>query len=393
MIIWSRFPKTVTSTVALLHNTSCKNKDVIPEWLNACSKLGLDPLKNRFHAPIVFHENYSFPNWPTEYTFPMDKFASLAHFLVKNCRKSNPHHSSLSRPIVRSYDDFFRPLDYDDVIWEWFEQPTGPIDKIFLHRFLSGSLSKEECRYIGFREQTSRNELIERTVLEVVGTILTCQLALQYGIASNTAGGTHHASPDRGAGYTILNDLAVSSNYLTNLSLHKGCLPKYVEKVLIVDCDVHQGDGTAKFMNIIGTHRVSTLSIHCKDNYPYPKATSTYDIGLPSKCSDEDYMNALQPALLKAIEETKPNFILYDAGVDVYKYDTLGKFLLSLEGIRNRDRWVLETCLKKKIPVAAVIGGGYDKNLNLLSQRHAIVHEECAYLWRKYKLWQNSYQT
>jgi len=158
---------------------SCLSRNLQPELLTAHSKLGLDPSTNRFHAPIVYHENYSFDNWPKHYTFPMDKFARLAHCLVTNCKASNPHHSTLSRPLVRSYNDFFRPLDLQHVPWEWFQQPTGPIDFRFLKQFLSGQLTKEQCRLIGFREQTSRPELIERTVLEVIGTMLTCQLALQ----------------------------------------------------------------------------------------------------------------------------------------------------------------------------------------------------------------------
>lgn len=351
----------------------------------ACSKLGLDPSKNRFHAPIVYHERYSFKDWPQSHTFPMDKFRALANCLVSNCKKTNPEHSMLSRPLVKSYDDFFRPIDFQDVDWDWFQ----PVDSDFLHRFLSGCLDEKECRYIGFREQTSRPELIERTVLEVMGTILTCQLALKYGIASNAAGGTHHATPTSGAGYTILNDLAIAANYLTSPQLHKGVLPKVINKVLVIDCDVHQGDGTAKFAHVIGSDRLITLSLHCKDNYPFKKAHSFYDIDLPAKTSDEFYMKELEAAVTRAIEETNPDFILYDAGVDVYKYDTLGKFHISLDGLRKRDRFVLETCAKRSIPVASVIGGGYDKNLNLLSFRHAIVHEESAYVWRKYRMWES----
>ena len=146
---------------------------------SACSKLGLDPSSNRFHAPIVYHENYSFPDWPQGHTFPMDKFKELALCLTTNCQASNPLYSTLSRPLVRSNADFFRPLDFKDTPKEWFQQPTGPIDLHYFQQFLSGSFSKEQSKKIGFRGQVSRRELIERTVLEVVGTILTCQLALQ----------------------------------------------------------------------------------------------------------------------------------------------------------------------------------------------------------------------
>jgi len=161
------------------------------------------------------------------------------------------------------------------------------------------------------------------------------------------------------------------------------------KKVLIIDCDVHQGDGTAKFTSnaIISPERMVTLSIHCQDNYPFEKAMSTYDIGLPQNCTDDSYMVSLKHAILRALKETRPDFVLYDAGVDVYERDKLGRLCISLKGMRQRDRWVLETCVQHNIPVAAVIGGGYDKDINALARRHAIVHEECAYLWRKYKMW------
>jgi acetoin utilization deacetylase AcuC-like enzyme len=369
--------------------------------LSACSKLGVHPSLNRFHAPIVYHEHYSFDDWPQHHTFPMDKFARLAECLTTNCRRINPEGSTLSRPVVRSYSDFFRPLDsiVDVPLGLWFEQPTGPIDPTFLNAFLEGTLTKEECRYVGFREQTPRPELIERTVLEVVGTILACQLALQFGIASNAAGGTHHATPTRGAGYTILNDLAIASNYLTNPFVHQGDVPSHIQKVLVIDCDVHQGDGTAKFGRngtkndesaVIAEGRMATLSLHCKDNYPHPKAHSTYDIGLAKNMGDEEYMQQLEQAVELALEEQQPDFVLYDAGVDIYEHDTLGRLKVSMEGMRQRDRFLLHSCVSRGIPVAAVIGGGYDKDVHALARRHAIVHEECAFQWRKHKMWQQA---
>jgi acetoin utilization deacetylase AcuC-like enzyme len=245
--------------------------------------------------------------------------------------------------------------------------------------------------------------LIERTLLEVAGTVLTCQLALQYGIASNLAGGTHHATFNYGSGYTILNDLAIASNYLTNPIFHKQyshsmssskniTAAALRKTVLVIDCDVHQGDGTAKFTSqgIIPSERMVTLSIHCQDNYPFPKATSTYDVGLPSNIRDEDYLEAVQLSVTRALNEWNPDFVLYDALVDIYESDSLGKFCISMDGIRQRDRWILDTCVMRKIPIAAVIGGGYDKNPHALAQRHAILHEECAHIWRTYKMWMTS---
>mmetsp|Transcript_7750 Transcript_7750/g.11101 ORF Transcript_7750/g.11101 Transcript_7750/m.11101 type:complete len:415 (+) Transcript_7750:57-1301(+) len=375
-------------TLRWSHSISSLAEDTTnTDSLLATSSFGLDPKENRFHAPIVNHENYSFSNWPENHTFPMDKFARLAHALTTTCKK-NHSQSNLPRPLVRQESDFFRPLDLENVPREWLAEPTGPINPDFLDRFLNGELDEAERRYIGFREQTSRPELIERTVLEVAGTVLASQLAYKYGIASNVAGGTHHAHRDMGAGYTILNDLAVTANFLTDEELNGGSV-RGIKRVLVIDCDVHQGDGTAKFGDL-GNRRLSTLSIHCASNYPQLKANSTYDIGLPDGCADEEYLETLEKSVNLALKEVEPDFVLYDAGVDIYDKDKLGRLKVSEDGIRARDRWVLERCVQGGIPVVAVVGGGYDKDVDALARRHAIVHEECAYIWRKYKMFQKS---
>lgn len=377
------------------------------------SRLGLDPSTNRFHAPLVYHDGYSsVPNWPTKHTFPMMKFERISHALLTTTSKTVAS-SNLPRPLVRSKEDFFRPPDFADVpIEEWLDllnhktdgdnstarsrNEGDAIDDLtventikndFGHRFLRRQLTREEARIIGFREQTHRPELVERTVLEVAGTVLTAQLALKYGIAANLAGGTHHAHPKGGAGYTILNDLAITANLMTISSTKTN--QNRVERVLVIDCDVHQGDGTAEYSKLWSNDgRFFTLSIHCESNYPFQKKTSTYDIGLPDHCDDQGYLSALEKSVNLAIREVRPDLVLYDAGVDVYKHDTLGRLDLTEEnGIRKRDRWVLDRCVSLGIPVAAVVGGGYDKDIDALGRRHAIVHEECAYVWRKHKLW------
>jgi len=313
----------------------------------------------------------------------MPKFAALAHEVL-HTYKGNCPSSSLPRPLVNTASDFFRPLNFQNILDKgWI---TDVCDADFLERFLQGTLSTEACRRIGFREETSRPELIKRTVLEVGGTVLACQLALRYGIASNLAGGTHHAHPHGGAGYTIINDLAVAAYVLTTVS--------NVERVLVVDCDVHQGDGTALFGRQDRFYdKLFTLSLHCASNYPHPKQLSTIDIPLDDGLEDKDYLDVLSDALEKAIESVQPGFVLYDAGVDVFKGDVLGRLSLSEAGIRQRDRYVLNSCVAKGIPVAAVIGGGYDKHLQQLARRHAIAHEECAHVWRKFKMWDSEYCT
>jgi acetoin utilization deacetylase AcuC-like enzyme len=350
------------------------------------SRLGLDPMQNRFHAPIVYHERYSFADWPPHHTFPMNKFERIAHALQTTCKKNNTATvvSNLSRPIVRSPDDYFRPLDLAQIpIHDWL---SSIMDADFVHRFLQGQLTPLEIKSIGFgTEQTHRPELVERTVLEVAGTILTCQLARRHGIASNVAGGTHHAHPNGGAGYTIFNDLAVAANVLLTTRLNS-IRNSVLHRVLVIDCDVHQGDGTAQFSNIIPG--LFTLSLHCESNYPTPKiAKSTFDVGIRDGCRDDEYLDVLQTSVNHAIATTRPDFVLYDAGVDIYEHDRLGRLHISEDGIRQRDRFVLDRCVAAGIPVAAVVGGGYDRDVDALARRHAIVHEECAYVWRKYSMW------
>jgi acetoin utilization deacetylase AcuC-like enzyme len=338
----------------------------------------------------------------------MNKFHRIANALLTTCQKTHST-SPLPRPLVRCEEDFFRPLNLNDVpIDQWI---SGPIDTDFVQRFMKGQLTIEECRYIGFREQTGRPELIERTVLEVAGTVLACQLACHYGIAANVAGGTHHAHSTGGAGYTILNDLAVAAYVLTannhnngiqninnranNIGQNMDSLPiaidlggRIIQRVLVIDCDVHQGDGTAKIgaMPLL-KDKLFTLSMHCASNYPKLKAHSTYDVGLPDGMQDDEYLEVLRENVNHAIEEINPDFVLYDAGVDVYKNDRLGRLNLSEDGIRYRDRFVLDRCVSLGIPVAAVVGGGYDQDVDALARRHAIVHEECSHVWRKYKMW------
>ena len=225
------------------------------------------------------------------------------------------------------------------------------------------------------------------------GTVLAAQLALRYGIASNAAGGTHHATPLRGAGYTIINDLAVTAHLLTQCDDDNddgvfGGREKR-RRVLVVDCDVHRGDGTAASMERFPAGSFFTLSLHCKDNYPRMQGVpSTWDVGIASGCRDEEYLEKLENALCVAWEEARPDFVLYDAGVDIYTEDKLGRLKISEEGIRRRDRMVLDWCVGEGVPVVAVIGGGYDEDVDALARRHAIVHEECGHVWRKYQMWE-----
>jgi len=345
----------------------------------------------------VYHEDYSFADWPPEHTFPMNKFERLANAIL-----TSPITDLNDDPLVLDPSHFFRPLDYTSTnlatIQKWL---CGPLNATFVDRFLQGRLTAEEVRLIGFREQTYRPELIRRTVLELAGTLLTAHLACQYGVAANLAGGTHHAHHEMGAGYTILNDLVVTAHQMTttttttnspgsttSISLGNNSA-SVLQRVLVIDCDVHQGDGTARCMQEIPSlsGKLFTLSLHCESNYPHPKARSTFDVGLPDKMKDEAYLKVLHESVDHAITKVQPDLVLYDAGVDVYRHDKLGRLHVSEEGIRKRDRYVLEACVSRNIPVAAVIGGGYDSDEDALARRHAILHEECSKVWRERKMW------
>ena len=374
----------------------------------ATSRLGLNPYQNTRHAPTVYHEHYSCPNWPVKHTFPMSKFEQTAYSLLTDSDNflvlQQNKESNVDKPLISSVDDFYRPLDVVNFPLSFM---TPPIQSDYLHNFLAGSLTKEECRQIGFREQTSRPELIERTVLEVAGTVLTAQLALRYGLACNVAGGTHHADASRGKGFTILNDLAVASRLMTwseddydgsdttddnNIdSLNKLYRGKQcVERVLVVDCDVHQGDGTATFHyqgNLLHD-KLFTLDLHAENNWPFEKETPTYDVPLPDGCTDEAYLTVLSTSLEKALNEVQPQLVLYNAGVDPYHADKLGRLSLSLQGLLDRDLYVIQTCVDRGLPVACVVGGGYSKDVREVAQRHALVHRVCAKVWRDNKMWE-----
>eukprot|EP00200_Dunaliella_tertiolecta_P002901 CAMPEP_0202348356 /NCGR_PEP_ID=MMETSP1126-20121109/6320_1 /ASSEMBLY_ACC=CAM_ASM_000457 /TAXON_ID=3047 /ORGANISM="Dunaliella tertiolecta, Strain CCMP1320" /LENGTH=240 /DNA_ID=CAMNT_0048940029 /DNA_START=373 /DNA_END=1095 /DNA_ORIENTATION=+ len=239
------------------------------------------------------------------------------------------------------------------------------------------TLNDEQIRRIGFGVACMRNpDVVERTLAEVAGTLLTARLALQHGLAVNTAGGTHHAYPAAGSGFCILNDLAVTAKVL----LSEGA----VQRVAVLDLDVHQGDGTAVCLQ--DEPRAPTLSVHCQSNFPARKAVSTLDVGLPDKMDDQGYMRMLSELIPGVLQEWKPDLVLYDAGVDVHKQDSLGRLSLSDQGLARREAMVLDTCLSAGIPVAGVVGGGYDPDLGVLAERHMHLHRCALAMWRDYKL-------
>jgi acetoin utilization deacetylase AcuC-like enzyme len=251
-------------------------------------------------------------------------------------------------------------------------------------RFRSTTHSPTEAATIGFKGPLI-SRVIPRTLAEISGTCLALSLALEFGLSSSVAGGTHHAFPGRGSGYTVLNDLAVAAHW----AIADPAVP--VERVLVVDLDVHQGDGTAAFSRLPPLRgKLLTLSLHGADNFPLRKEESTWDVPLPTGAGDEEYMAALKPALERAVEEGRPDAVLYDAGVDALGEDRLGKLSLTPGGLRERDRHVIGYVVGRGIPCACVVGGGYNRDLGRLAEMHSIVHYEAARVWRERKMYKRS---
>lgn len=219
-------------------------------------------------------------------------------------------------------------------------------DPDYLARVLEGRLSAAEQRSIGFPWSP---QMVERSRRSAGATLAACRVALAEGCAFNLAGGTHHAARDRGAGFCVFNDAAVSA-----LTLRAEASAK---RIAILDCDVHQGDGTARIL--AGEPGVLTCSLHGARNYPFDKAQSDLDIELPDGCADDAYLDALESALTTIFERFRPDLLIYLAGADPYAGDRLGRLALSIDGLAERDRRVFSRCRQASLPVAVAMAGGY----------------------------------
>lgn len=244
----------------------------------------------------------------------------------------------------------------------WLEAAHDPA---YVAAVLSASVAKAIERRIGFAVTPA---VARRAILSPGGTWLAAKLALEYGYAANAAGGSHHALPDSGAGYCVFNDLAVAALRL----LGEGD----ARRILIVDLDVHQGDGTAAIL--AGRADIATLSIHAEKNFPVRKAQSTMDIALPDGTGDVAYLAALVPALNAMIERLRPELILYQAGVDVHRDDKLGRLGLTDAGIAARDNVVAGRARVLGIPLASALGGGYGHDVHAVAARHAATMRNLA---------------
>jgi len=238
---------------------------------------------------------------------------------------------------------------------------SGPHDAEYVRAVLDGVLSRERQRRIGL---PLTPEIIRRARAVCGGTLLAARLALTHGLACNTAGGSHHAGPDFGAGFCIFNDVAVAAQAL----LDEGA----VRRILVVDLDVHQGDGTA--LIFAGDTRVFTFSMHADRNFPVRKALSDLDLALPDGVGDTEYLERLHSVLPDLMRRVRPELTFYVAGVDPHEDDRLGRLKLTDGGLLQRDLYVLETCLALGSPVVGVLGGGYDRDVDRLASRHATLH-------------------
>ncbi|WP_160083153.1 histone deacetylase [Pseudomonas sp. 8AS] len=290
--------------------------------------------------PLVYHDDYS-PPFPANHRFPMEKFRLLRDHLVDSGLTTD---SELQRPQICPAE-----------ILALAHCPA------YIERFLAGDLTTQEQRRLGLPWSEA---LARRTVRAVGGSLLAAQLALQHGVACHLAGGTHHAHFDHASGFCIFNDLAVVALHL----LESG----QAGRVLIYDCDVHQGDGTARILEQVPD--AITVSLHCEKNFPARKASSDWDIGLPIGMGDADYLKVVNDSLGYLLALYQPDIVLYDAGVDVHQNDALGHLQLTDAGIAARDEAVLRHCLEREIPVVGLIGGGYDKDRAALARRHGILH-------------------
>ena len=294
--------------------------------------------------PIVFHPAYSVP-LPAGHRFPMPKFKALHDVLAQ---------LQLVGPLNR-----FEPQLAPRAWLELVHTPT------YVTQILAQSLPPAAERRLGLPVSPA---LAERSRAATAGTLLAARLALEHGLACNTAGGSHHAFADAGSGFCVFNDVAVAAAVL----LAEGS----VGRVLVVDLDVHQGDGTAELF--AHDPRVFTLSLHARTNFPARKKTSDLDVPLPRDLDDRGYLAALDAALPDVLERFAPELVFYNAGVDPHRDDRLGHLALSDAGLAARDRRVIDLVTRRGLPLVGVIGGGYDRDPERLARRHATLHRTAA---------------
>ncbi len=285
---------------------------------------------------VCYSDRYRIPLIPT-HPFPMQKYRLVRDRLLE---ENTITHWHLVEPDLASDEDIL--LVHTDDYW---------------FRCKNGNLTPAEIRRIGF-PWTPR--LVHRSQSSAQGTLIAAKNALRDGIASNLAGGTHHAFPDHGEGYCVLNDIAIAARVLQR--------DGFAQKILVIDCDVHQGNGTAAIFQ--NDESVFTFSMHGEKNFPLRKEQSTVDVNLPEGIGDDEYLNLLEAYLPKILAEFNPDFVFYQSGVDPHESDRLGKLKLTLEGLKLRDEFVIGNCRERNIPVVTTMGGGYGKDIDDTVEAH-----------------------
>jgi acetoin utilization deacetylase AcuC-like enzyme len=299
------------------------------------------------NLPIVHHPDYAVA-LPQGHRFPMAKYERLmAHLLETDVVTPGQVHLPEVAPVA------------------WLEQAHTAV---YVAAVLGQKLDPAAVRKIGLPVTP---EVVRRARSASAGTVLTARLALEHGLACNTAGGSHHAFADHGAGFCVFNDVAVAARVL----LAEG----RIERALVIDLDVHQGDGTAAICQ--GDARIHTFSMHCRTNFPLHKQASDLDVALDADLQDDAYLALLADHLPNLLWEVRPDLAFYNAGVDPHEGDRLGRLALTEQGLWRRERLVLATCLGAGIPVAGVIGGGYSPDLEHLARLHSILHRVAIELY------------
>ena len=293
--------------------------------------------------PIVNHEDY-FAKIGDDHKFPIKKFGELANYLIKNKIVNNFH-----KPYPCSVETLRRVHSEN-----------------YIKNIKNKTLDKNGVKKIGFPLVDS---VVQRSFTATGGTVLASKLAIKNGLACNTAGGSHHANFEGGAGYCIFNDVAVAAQYLLDRGL--------AGRILIVDLDVHQGNGNADIFK--NNRNVFTFSMHSKSNYPAKKSISDLDVELDDNMEDKQYIKLLK-LYLNQLNKENFDYIFYIAGVDIHFNDRLGKLNISDEGIKERDEIVTQNFFSRGIPLCGVLGGGYNKDFNKLVELHSFLHKSCAKL-------------
>ena len=294
--------------------------------------------------PVINHKDY-FAKIGDDHKFPINKFGELAKYLI-------------NQKIVK---EFHKPYPCSD------ETLKRAHSERYIKDIKNKTLDKNGVKKIGFPLVDS---VVQRSLVATGGTVLASKLAINYGLACNTAGGSHHANFDGGAGYCVFNDVAVAAQYLLDRGL--------AGRILIVDLDVHQGNGNSDIFK--DNSNVFTFSMHSKSNYPAKKSISDLDVELEDNLEDKQYLKTLK-FYLNELNEENFDYVFYIAGVDIHYNDRLGKLKISDEGIKERDELVTENFFSKGIPLCGVLGGGYNKDFDKLVELHSFLHQSCAKLF------------